>query len=156
MNCFARLRKRVMKQVIYKKITALAAILLVMNFVFSFAAPALAQNDVNTLWGGQNQKQYVQDNSGLPSGENANDPRKVAAQVIKIILGFLGILAVIIVLYAGFRWMTAGGNEEAVGEAKKMLTAGVIGLVIILSAFAIANFVIGSIYGATTGVPFQP
>jgi hypothetical protein len=146
---------KTMKQKIYKNIMALAMMFLTMNLVFSFAAPALGASDVNDLWGGQGQKQYVQDNSGLPSGENANDPRKVAAQVIKIILGFLGILAVIIVLYAGFKWMTAGGNEEAVGEAKKMLTAGLIGLVIILSAYAIANFVIGSIYGATTGVPFQ-
>ncbi|MFH0956085.1 MAG: hypothetical protein V1801_02650, partial [Candidatus Falkowbacteria bacterium] len=69
-------------------------------------------------------------------------PRAIAAQVINIILGFLGIVAVIIILLGGFKWMTAGGNEDKVGEAKKLITAGIIGLVIILAAFAIATFVL--------------
>jgi Zn-dependent protease with chaperone function len=79
------------------------------------------------------------------------DARYTVVNMIKIFLGFLGILAVILVLYAGFLWMTAGGNEEKISEAKKILTAGIIGLVIILSAYAIANFVINQIYSATTG-----
>ncbi len=46
--------------------------------------------------------------------------------------------------------MTAGGNEEQVGEAKKWIYSGVIGLTIILSAYAIANFVVNSLVNATT------
>ncbi len=41
--------------------------------------------------------------------------------------------------------MTAGGNEEKIAGAKKMLGAGIIGLVIILAAFAIASFVVGNL-----------
>jgi len=130
----------------------LAMVLLTANFVFSLAAPALgAAEDSDVLWGGSTEKQYIKDNSGLPASDNASDPRRVAAQVIKIVLGFLGILSVIIILYAGFKWMTAGGNEEGVGEAKKMLVAALIGLVIILSAYALANFVINNIYNAANG-----
>ena len=70
--------------------------------------------------------------------------------VIRIALGFLGIIAVIIILLGGFKWMTAGGNEDKVGEAKKLITAGVIGLVIIISAFAIATFVLDSLITATS------
>ena len=140
-----------MKQTIYKKIMSLAAILLAVNFIFSFSVLALAANDVDVLWGGQEQKNYIKDNSGLPSESNLNDPRQVAARVIRIILGFLGILAVVIILFAGFKWMTSGGSEDKVGEAKKMLAAGIIGLVIILSAYALANFVISQLYSATTG-----
>jgi len=80
------------------------------------------------------------------------DPRDIAASVIRVILGFLGIVAVIIILLGGFKWMTAGGNEDKVGEAKKLITAGIIGLVIILAAFAIATFVLNSLLSATTGV----
>ena len=65
--------------------------------------------------------------------------------IIKIGLSLLGIIAVVIILAGGFKWMTAGGNEDKVGEARKMIISGVIGLAIIMSAFAIANFVIGSL-----------
>jgi len=77
------------------------------------------------------------------------DPRAVAANIINIVLGLLGIISVVIIVYAGFRWMTSAGNEEAIGSAKKTLIAAVIGLVIILSAYIIANFVLLNIYQAT-------
>jgi hypothetical protein len=85
------------------------------------------------------------DNTGL--GEA--DLEKTIARLIKVALGFLGIIAVIIVLMGGFKWMTAGGNDEKVTEAKKMLIAGVIGMAIILSAYAITTFVVSSILDAT-------
>lgn len=70
---------------------------------------------------------------------------ETATGIIKIALSCLGIIAVVIILGGGFKWMTAGGNEDKVGEARKMIISGVIGLAIIMSAFAIANFVIGSL-----------
>ncbi|MDP2736339.1 MAG: hypothetical protein Q8O59_00975 [bacterium] len=79
------------------------------------------------------------------------DIRMIIVDIIKIVLGFLGIIATVIILYAGFKWMTSAGNEENVTSAKKMLVAGVIGLVIILSAYAIATFTISYLVGATTG-----
>lgn len=129
---------------------ALAMFLLAVSFAFSFSTAALAtapSGDSNDLFGGNSLRADLENNSGLPS--NVKDPRMVASRVIQVALGFLGIIAVIIILYAGFTWMIAGGNEEKVGEAKKMLTAGLIGLVIILSAYALASFVIDQIYNAT-------
>jgi hypothetical protein len=73
-------------------------------------------------------------------------------RIIKIGLSLLGLIAVVIILAGGFKWMTAGGNEDKVGEAKKMIISGVIGLAIILSAFAIATFVISSLANATGSV----
>jgi hypothetical protein len=55
-------------------------------------------------------------------------------------------------MYAGFKWMTAGGNEDDVATAKKMITAAVVGLVIIMSSYAITTFVISSLYKSTAGV----
>jgi hypothetical protein len=52
-------------------------------------------------------------------------------------------------LAGGFEWMTAGGNEEKTTEARKRIIAGVIGLAIILSAYAIAQFVLRSLSAAT-------
>jgi Zn-dependent protease with chaperone function len=84
------------------------------------------------------------------TGLTSTDIRETAARIINVALGLLGIIAVIIILIGGFKWMTAGGNEEKVGEAKKLITAGIIGLVVIITAYAIAAFVISSLITATT------
>ena len=85
----------------------------------------------------------------------ANDPRTMAAGIINTILTILGIVAVVIVLLGGFKWMTAAGNEEKVGEAKKLLGAGVIGLIIVLSAWGIASFVLNQM-ATETGLGTPP
>ena len=64
------------------------------------------------------------------------DIRVAAGSIIQLFLGLLGLIALVIVLYGGFVWMTSGGNEEKISQAKKILSAGVIGLVIILSNVA--------------------
>ena len=78
---------------------------------------------------------------------SANDPRIIAAKIVRVALGFLGIIAVCIVLYGGFLWMTSAGNEETIGKAKKVLINGLIGLIIILMAFGITQFVLNSLLG---------
>ena len=84
------------------------------------------------------------------TGLGDKDIRVTVGNIINVALGLLGIVAVVIILIGGFEWMTAGGNEEKTGEAKKRIIAGVIGLAIILSAYAIASFVINSLVKATT------
>lgn len=91
------------------------------------------------------------DNMGPDDGIKlgSKDPRTMVAQLINVVLTLLGIVAVIIVLLGGFKWMTAAGNEDKVAEAKKLLGAGVIGLVIILAAWGISRFVLNSLFKAT-------
>lgn len=86
---------------------------------------------------------------GTGTGLGTKDIRTTVADIINVALGLLGIVAVVIVLAGGFTWMTAAGNEEKVDKAKKMIFAGIIGLAIILSAYAIARFVITSLITAT-------
>jgi hypothetical protein len=94
-------------------------------------------------------KDFVKTEGGEGIALGETDPRTMAAQIINVILTLLGIVAVVIVLLGGFKWMTAAGNEDKVSEAKKLLGAGVIGLVIILAAWGIANFVLEQLMGAT-------
>ena len=89
-------------------------------------------------------------NYATAMGLGTQDVRTTVSNVIKAFMGLLGIVAVVIILLGGFKWMTAGGNEEKVAEAKKLIISGVIGLVIILSAYAIAQFVVGAIINGTT------
>ena len=139
-----------MKQNIFKKIITAMMIFSALILILAPVSQALAVT-ADDYWGGTTQKQYVNTNSGLAGGSTARDPRQIIVDVIKIALGFLGILATVIILFAGFKWMTAAGNEENITSAKNMLIAGIIGLVIILSAYALATFIINQIIGATTG-----
>ncbi len=83
------------------------------------------------------------------TGLGSRDIRETIGSVINIFMGLLGTVAIVIILIGGFQWMTAGGNEEKVEKAKQMLGAGVIGLAIILAAYSITRFVVGSLINAT-------
>ena len=61
--------------------------------------------------------------------------------IIQFILVVAFILAFIMLLIGGIRWITAGGDEKAVGSARNMITAALIGLVIVLVAFALIKLV---------------
>lgn len=100
--------------------------------------------------------QTQQDTLGLSAvGQTVNlsgtDPRTIAVRIINISLGFIGIILVVMVMYAGFTWMTAGGATDKIDRAKAILRNAVIGLVIVLSAWGITSFVIRSLLDATGG-----
>lgn len=112
-------------------------------------ATVSAQTSSLDVWG-NTQNSYA--NIGLSD----TDPRDVVANVIKVVLGFLGTIAVVLIIVAGFQWMTAAGSEDKIAKAKKIMTAAVIGLVIVLMAYALSTFVINAIISATnpsTAVP---
>src|SRR3989338_5373065 len=71
----------------------------------------------------------------------ASDLRLAIIRIVQWFLGFLGLAAVIIMMYAGFLWMTARGNADQINRAKKVLINALIGLIIILSAFMIVAFI---------------
>lgn len=103
-------------------------------------ATVQAQNITsNDLWGNGTASTYQ--NQGFSS----TDPRQTVAKIIKVALGFLGSIAVILIVLAGFKWMTAAGNEDKIAESKKLMAAAFVGLVIILTAFALTSFVIESV-----------
>ncbi|MFZ2681886.1 MAG: hypothetical protein WAZ14_02230 [Patescibacteria group bacterium] len=104
--------------------------------LLSFGLPVLAQSDELAVTAA---------NSGLGS----NDLVTIIGTVIKVFLGVLGIIFLILVLYSGFLWMTAGGDDKQVERAKKILINGVVGLVIMMFSYAITSFVINALLDAT-------
>ncbi len=130
-----------MRDKLFKKvITAIMVVFIVVPVLaLALSMPAFAQLN--------------EGNIGVPYAENLGlgnkDPRDMAVSIIQVILGFLAIIVVIIILLGGFKWMTAGGNEDKVAESKKLITAGVVGLIIILAAWGIARFVVTVILNAT-------
>lgn len=75
----------------------------------------------------------------------------IIGNIVNIILSFLGVLLLIYLIYAGFLWMTSGGDSKKADTAKTYIQNAVIGLIIILASFAISNFVITNLT-AVTGV----
>jgi hypothetical protein len=127
--------KKTLKSLI---ITAMIVAFAVPILSLTTAAPASATLDLGTG--------YV-NTTALGLGDT--DPRTIVVKIIQLALSCLGIIAVVIILIGGFKWMTAAGNEEQVEEAKKILVAGVIGLVIIIAAWGLAVFVINQMLTAT-------
>lgn len=112
----------------------------ILFFVFLFATQALAATSTVNFG-----LKPVQEGLGLAG----TDIRLIVARIIRIFLGLLGVIAIGIVIWGGVVYMTAAGNEEKVNQGKKILTNGLIGLAIILSAFSIASFIINQLAGAT-------
>ncbi len=138
-----------------KKIFSLfaVAVILISGIFFIFSSKVTAGGNYNAVTGQpdntyyHNEENLITNNIGL-GNEN---PKVIIANIVNILLGFLGIVAVIIIMYAGFVWMTSNGNPDKINKAKKMLLGAVIGLIIIISAFSIVAFIINSMWGITGG-----
>jgi uncharacterized membrane protein YwzB len=87
--------------------------------------------------------------AGLTTPGASTDLPTLVGKYIAQALGLLGVVLVVLFVYAGFLWMTAEGKEEQVKKAKGILTNAIIGMVIIFAAYAITQFVIGAIISST-------
>jgi len=79
------------------------------------------------------------------------DPRLIIGRIIQLVLSFLAALAVIIIMYAGFKWMTSGGDEEKISSARRTLRDAVIGIIIIMASWAIVTFFLTQLSGLLGG-----
>ncbi len=77
------------------------------------------------------------------------------AKGIQFVLYFLGIVFIIIVIVGGFRYVTAGGNQDQVKTARKWIFNGMIGILIVLSAFAITSFAIRGMQQAVVQYEYE-
>jgi hypothetical protein len=89
--------------------------------------------------------------AGAGTGLASEDVRVVILKIIRVALGFLGTVAFLLLLYGGYTWMTAAGNEENIDKAKKIITNAAIGLAIILLSFSITHFIITQLTKAVQG-----
>ena len=89
--------------------------------------------------------------SGLAGGCTGTDClSQIVGQAINIVLGFLGIVLLAILIYAGFLWMTAGGDTDKVKTARASIVNAIAGLLVIAASYAITTFVISQL-GAISG-----
>ena len=116
--------------------------------VFALYVPAArAAMTANEMFGGEagSANTFV-----TTSGLGNTDLVVMFGNIINVGLGFLGLIAVAIIIMGGFKWVTASGDEEKVKKARKYIYQGLIGLIIVLAAYAIAQFALSSALNAMT------
>jgi uncharacterized membrane protein len=83
----------------------------------------------------------------------ATDPAALsmaAGRFIKIFISFLGIIFTMLIIYGGYKWMMAKGNEDEVVKAKELFMNATIGLGIVIAAYAITYFVVAALVSKYT------
>lgn len=132
-----------MKKPVLINIKVITLVILFIIFVFfSYGLAAVGSYDFANSSG--------LNSTGVGAGysQTAVSPEVIVGRIIQTILGFLGIAFLAFMIYAGIVWMTAQGNEQKVEKAKNMITESIVGLIIVVAAYAIAYFVIS--YFSTT------
>lgn len=114
----------------------------IFSLIFIFAGQLVLAAD-NCATGGPNNDCYGLETSApedlldSPSGGVA----EIAGTLIGQVLAFVGVIFFGLVLYGGFKWMTAQGNVKQTEEARDIIVRAAIGLIIIFSAYAITSFI---------------
>ena len=136
-----------------KKIKFIIILTFLIFIVFSLAVTAKAQGlqDAFKIGDGDNNDPLdaVADGAGYNTADAKERLNLYIAKVINVILSTLGVVFLILMLYGGYLWMTAVGDEARVTKAKNLINAAIIGVIVVVSAYAISYFVIENI---TTGV----
>lgn len=142
-----------MKKILYTTIAFFTAC----QFVFLLApaqvfAEAQNQTDPGPLFNtilNYGLSEVGSDAYGLSNPNNPKTLSLIVADGIQILLTFLGIIFLALIVYAGFLWMGAGGNSDQTGKARGLIFNGIIGLLIVLSAYSITFFVIRNLVVVT-------
>lgn len=121
----------------------LSFILAIVLGMFFLTLPVAAQNFTNALG----------EVGNVAGGAGINTSQTVEGQVAVIInaaLSMIGVIFLILTVYGGYIWMSARGDEAQAKKAKGIITMAVIGLVIVVAAYAISAFVVGRLIAGST------
>jgi len=88
-----------------------------------------------------NNVEEISEDAGYQTSQDANLIDTIGG-LISFVLSVLGIIFVLLIIYSGFIWMIAGGEEKKVTEAKDTIKQAIIGLVIVLAAYVLSYFII--------------
>lgn len=75
------------------------------------------------------------------------------SSIIAVVLSFLGVIFMVLMIYGGYMWMTASGDEQKIEKARDIIRSAIIGLIIVIAAYAISVFVISRLWGADLQAP---
>jgi len=124
----------------WKKYTLIAISLVFLSMPFITAYAAYSPQDIT----------FDRNENILRNTRFGNaSPVVMTSGIINWILGILGLFAICLIIYAGFIWMWARGNEEEIKKAQEILKGAIIGLMIILASYGIASYVFENLLDIT-------
>ncbi|MEA2088766.1 MAG: hypothetical protein U9O55_02930 [Patescibacteria group bacterium] len=126
----------------FKKIKFIILSLFIICCLFNFTTA-----EAITVGGLENTGSQAGFNTGVTEVSSVSG---AIGEIIGIFLSFLGIIFFVLMVYGGFIWMTAGGSQDKVGQAKKIIANAILGLIIVFSAYII-TYIITSELSATVG-----
>ncbi len=109
------------------------AVLALPRLVLAANPPLLELDDVATVKGPYNQATIL-------------SLDEIIGTVIGVALGLIGIIFLVLMIFAGYNWMTAQGDEDKVSKAKDTITRSIIGLIIVVGSYAIWRFVFSRLF----------
>jgi len=75
----------------------------------------------------------------------------VIGKIVETVMSFLGVVFFVLIVFGGWKWLVAGGNDEEIGKAKSLIRNAIIGLVIVFSAYLISRFVVSAALRSVSG-----
>lgn len=96
---------------------------------------------------------------GAAYGEGAETSLEVViGNIINTLLSISGVIFLVLMVYGGYLWMTARGEEKTVEKAKNVIWSGIIGIIIVALSYGITYFVINALLNSGSGTPegFKP
>ncbi|MBI4253170.1 hypothetical protein HY623_03280 [Candidatus Uhrbacteria bacterium] len=120
------------------------AVLGLLGAALLFAPLVVAQGAITSANTGLNETAR---NAGYQT-TNVSIPQFVGT-VINAALGIIGVIFLVLIVYGGMLWMLSEGDETKIGSARGLIFHSIIGLILVLSAYAITSFVVGSIIKGT-------
>ncbi len=134
-----------------KKSIILGVLFIIFGLVTGAQNASAAVCPEGSIRAGQDVKNLALCNVEAGAEENGDDNLlKTVLGIINLVLGAAGLLAVVMVIYGGFRYATSQGNPANVAVAKNTILYSIIGLVIAMSAWLIVSFVVDRIDNTTT------
>lgn len=139
------MKRKLIKNVV--TLSFLASFVLVPNLVFGANLKDAFGTDKSST--GLTPLDTVADKSGYDVYTTNPGIDPIIATIIQTALSLIGVIFLLLIIYGGYNWMTAAGDNSKVETAKNTITRAVMGLVVVLAAYAISYFVIQSL-GANT------
>ncbi|MBU0619474.1 MAG: hypothetical protein ABII94_01395 [Patescibacteria group bacterium] len=119
----------------YKKTLKISIFLIIL---MSIIVPVVQAETLQNAFGNEALNETAK---GAGYNTGVTSPASIISAVIKIALSLLGVVFLLLMLYGGYLWMTARGNEQEVEKAKNIITSAVIGMLIVIGSYAITYFI---------------
>lgn len=129
---------------VHKKLCLIVTAVAIFTFLFVLS-PAFLSRGVGAEDGGL---EVTRSAAGLPAETSI---AKIIGQIIYALLGFLGVVFVILLIYGGFLRMTAQGDSGKIKTSTGIITSAVIGVIIILAAYTLTAFILGQVISSVGG-----